>query len=309
MELIAERPAEAAVRSRLIVVYQMGKVGSTSLVRSLGALPGVEALQPHFLGPKSLREMITPLIDPLQSDYFHKHRLGQFVANLDITRRIEAVRRGSDTDTALAVVSLVREPIDWFRSCIVQDIEGYLPVLDRMAEHRLLPRAENDSTLRVALPWALEQLADALERAGGVDTFLDRDKPFATCFGDHPAPIARDLRALLAVMLRPYGWLEDHLYQYLDLTADDFARVEGGTLRAAIDWAEIFVLRYEDIEVQAAAVASALGLDDFKLGRENVSGSKPYANAIRSAFETAPGTRLKTLAQASTFARRHGYDG
>ena len=307
MQSLREAPVSAA--QHLCVVYQMGKVGSTSLVAALNRVDGVDAVQAHFLGPKSLHEILDTLMDPREGLYFHQHRLGQFTANLDITRRVEAIRTGVDRQTVLDVVSLVREPVDWYRSCLLQDIEGYRSGLAILAEHRCLPRADPDGLIRLALPWALERIAEALERAGGLDPFLGAHRPLEECFSDLPAPVSGQLRQLLAIFLRPFTWLDGHLFAYLKLARSHFAELAAGVLTAKTGWGAVHLLRYEELNLQVSSLGAALGVGALDLGRENVSSTKPFSDAVAASFATSGAERLRVLSRASRFAAEHGYAG
>ena len=55
------------------VVYQMGKVASTSIVDTLGSFDHIEAVQSHFLGDKALVAVIPSITDPDISDYFFRN--------------------------------------------------------------------------------------------------------------------------------------------------------------------------------------------------------------------------------------------
>ena len=95
------------------IVYQYGKVGSTSVVNALDQLPETEAFQSHFLGEAAFSEPFNRLQDPAVSDYVFEHSAGQLIENLRIYRHY--LRRGT-SDNRLTIISLAREPFDWFRS-------------------------------------------------------------------------------------------------------------------------------------------------------------------------------------------------
>ena len=74
------------------IVYQYGKVGSTSVVNALNQLPESEAFQSHFLGESAFSETLKRLQDPAASDYVFEHSAGQLIENLRIYRHY--LRRG-----------------------------------------------------------------------------------------------------------------------------------------------------------------------------------------------------------------------
>ena len=113
---------------RFIVVYQFGKVGSTALVQALNGLPETDCIQSHFLGVDALREVVPQMVNPRLSDYFFRHLSGQFARNIETTRRMNAIKSGL-LDEHLITLTLSRNPVEWMRSAITQDINGILPGL------------------------------------------------------------------------------------------------------------------------------------------------------------------------------------
>ena len=57
----------------LVIVYQFGKVASTSLVNALNKCPRIEAHQSHFLGESALQRIIPIAVGRGTSAYFHEH--------------------------------------------------------------------------------------------------------------------------------------------------------------------------------------------------------------------------------------------
>ena len=66
-------------QERYFVVYQYGKVASTSIVKSLNKINDVKAVQTHFLGMCEFIEVLDLVLDPYESEYFTYHRQGQLV--------------------------------------------------------------------------------------------------------------------------------------------------------------------------------------------------------------------------------------
>ena len=126
--VVSDKPAGQApvAGAHRFIIYQYGKVGSTSLSAALDQLPGAQASATHFLGEKAFREVFDRLLDPRTPQYFFEHESGQLFRNLRIHRQF--LRRDTDPG-ALTVVSLAREPFDWFRSAFAQDIRQHLEML------------------------------------------------------------------------------------------------------------------------------------------------------------------------------------
>ena len=122
-----------------VIVYQYGKVASTSLVTTFNKMRGVSAHQCHFFGEDAFRATVTRLCNPDTNDYFFKHSLGQLAENLKAYRLYH--RKDPAEDDRCIVLTVAREPFDWFRSSLVQEIEGHIPALtlslrDRGVEFR-----------------------------------------------------------------------------------------------------------------------------------------------------------------------------
>lgn len=291
-----------------IVVYQYGKVASTSLVATLNALPDVEAVQAHFLGRDSLRDMVSLIIDPATSDYFHRHQVGQFIENARTTRAVNAYRQGRARDSALAIVSLYRDPFEWFRSSILQDIAGYLPTLSAM--HVAEDETEDEEAgARRAIEKTLGLFSGVVADFGGIDAVLARARRCDKALADHPALAGQPgLLSMFYMMLRPFSWFETHYRPAIGHTLDDLAEIESGVLHRELTWASLFVLRYESVDDQVRVLADRLGIGPVQsLATKNASDAKPMSEAVREAFASEPARALKAQFAASDYARRFGY--
>lgn len=119
-------------RPTYAVVYQFGKVASTSVVAALNLLPDVEAVQCHFMGKQALSQVLDSLFAPTMTDYFYFHQRGQLIENIDITRKVSQLRQPGTSEQNLLVLSMCRDPMDWFRSALTQDAAAHL---DRMQDY------------------------------------------------------------------------------------------------------------------------------------------------------------------------------
>ena len=288
-----------------VVVYQFGKVASTSLVATLNALPDVEAVQAHFLGRDSLKEMVDLIIDPQTSDYFHKHQVGQFIENARTTRLIQAHRQGLAKDRALSVISLCRDPFDWFRSSIIQDMAGYRPVLEELEPDA----ASGEDRVRRALETMFTCFGGILGDFGGIDPLLARLKADRKCLSGHAALSAnRGLPAMFYMMLRPFSWFEAHYRGAIGQDVTGFRDIGQGVLFRDAGWARLAVLRYEDIAEQIGPALHALGIGSVEtMVRENLSGGKDMASPVREAFGSPPAGALRDRFVDTDYARRFGY--
>ncbi|OSP56496.1 hypothetical protein [Pseudoruegeria sp. SK021] len=297
-------PQDPAQPQVYAVVYQYGKVASTSTVALLNQLDGVEAVQCHFLGRVALEKILQQVLSPDLSDYFHFHQRGQFVQNMDITHRVNRIRAGKIPGERLLVISCARDPMTWFQSAVTQDITGYLPSFRDIA-----PDApDDDALLRATGPGMLGAFADVLTTLGGVDRAVAAlalpgfHTDLAKGVWFHPA-----LRDLFLLLTRPFNWFELHYEKALDHTLAAYTETDG-FLRRDDGEATFAILKYEDLEPQLGRLIDSLGLGPLPpLPRENTSGAKPHAATLSEIFQGPEADRLRTLFAGSRYSQSFGY--
>lgn len=289
------------------VVYQMGKVASTSIVATLNEVEGIEAAQAHFLGEKALSAIVPQITSPETPDYFFEHSLGQFIENVRITRRMNLTRAGGVPGKRLLVISLSRDPVEWIRSSVVQDIRGYLPILKSLCDSAQLTYATDAEAATAGLRYLIEKSCDLLSAFGGVDGFLESQLGYsrrfaATIFENNP-----DNARLFMMFLRPANWFESHFQPALSIGLDEMA-CDDLVWHAEEDHACFAVVRYEDMSEALPRWLKSMGLCDIgELRRENVSAEKSYAAEVASVFRSDVGDRLKVLFNETRYSRFFGY--
>lgn len=294
----------AEQHNRFVVVYQPGKVASTSIVNSLNKIDGIRAVQSHFLGKESLKSIVDSLVDTSQSEYFHRHRVGQFLINLDITREILGFKEGHFPEKKLTIISLVRDPFDWFRSSLSQDIEGYIPMFRRYADSIGISFDSDESLITKSLPNILSHLNEAFDEVGGVDKFFSRNRPFHRMFLNFEKSVRDDLISISCVFIRPFSWLDDHLLTFLSVDIDSFFEFPPLVLWKDIKWCGVYVLRYEDLPNSMQFVAKRINIDDFSLRKDNISGKKKFSLKINECFNTKKALSLKKLSVETAYYNR-----
>ncbi|HEY2353710.1 MAG TPA: hypothetical protein VGH79_02260 [Gaiellaceae bacterium] len=311
--MAAQSPVQATLplppgTRHFVVVYQLGKVASTALVSSLSEIPGVVAVQSHFLGMESFSGIIRLIVDGVFSDYSADHNLGQLNQNVAIERTITAVRSGKHPEVAATILSLSREPLDWFRSAVVQDIDGYRAGLREIAGSPA--DASDDEAIVQAIPAVCEEIASLYEESDGVDGFLARD------FAERNAWLRQRvgtrhavLSELFLLFLRPHSWFDQHFAKYLGVGVPELPTIAPQVYRGDLgSWARTYVIRYEDIGSSIPIVLDDIGIaETFQLTHENVSGEKNLASAVREGLSAGPLDRLRALSNASSYARQFGY--
>lgn len=292
----------------LTVVYQFGKVASTSLVNTLKKNPKLDVHQSHFLGESALTRIIPIAVDKSTSAYFHEHLRGQLLANVDLTYRMNQVLAGH-TAHRLKVISLSREPLDWLRSGILQDITGYRT--DLLEHAATIGEAADDEaeTMRKGLVAVLARIVTLIDEIGGTEETvrLFHDVGGRGMLEPVGADIAPIVRKLFFLSLRPLTWFEEHFQQCFALGLADLDRA-GRIWTAQLPRADIAVLRYEDLEDGLKDVFTALSIEDVgPLLHDNISRTKPYANVVSAAFSSSAAEALRARLRASEYARFFDY--
>ena len=289
------------------IVYQFGKVASTSIVATLDELDGITAVQCHFLGEAALKEVIPTITGAQVSPYFFKHQLGQFVENVRITRRMNRIRAGMRNERLL-VISLARNPLDWIRSSIVQDIEGYLPVLKSLLNKQNIETTDDQDIIVKGLAHIITTMTLILNREGGVDACLERMQNNADAVFENSSFAAdMDSRRIFNMTLRPFNWFEKHFQKALNVHPSQMKKV-GGLHEFADQTTNYVVIRYEDLEQALPAYLKSNGMPTFtELKQENTSGLKPFSEECADAFKTPEAQILDTLFCDTHYAATFGY--
>ncbi len=285
------------------VVFQMGKVASTAITSALDTLPGVTAVQSHFLGADALSRVVHMAVEPMNNDYFFEHQLGQLTQNLKYTRQINRIRAGADP-YRLVVLSLSRDPYSWFRSSLVQDIDGMADLLESLApEDAGFRRA---ARIGAGLTRFLGMAADQISKFETVDAFrkaLHARQPDAwEDLADWPF-LQRQL--MMNAMLTT-DWFGPHLSSGLGLRLGDLSR-DGQIWRYEDEHAQIGILRYEDLGTAFPDFCAWAFGTSPRLRVENASDTKPLAGVINAAFESEEGLRLRAALMRSDYASHFGY--
>lgn len=292
-----------------VVVFQFGKVASSAIVDSLNRVAGVTAVQSHFLGAEMLQQMLGQLLYPGGADYFYRHRLGQFVENIRITREINAFREGLRPDTRLTLISVTREPLDWLRASLVQDLQGYLTGFAALGRHWGLSPDTEGELIRAVLPRLLGTVAARLDEAGGPDAFLSGPLVWSRLIestGDPEIDLFQETFA--AMTLRPISWFYTHFAAAAGAQADHLDSAEQGLcFHAAPGWCELYVLRYERVEEGFRRVAERLGLEGVELARVNESRDKPHAQVVAAVCAGSEAAALRAQYLRSRYCRQFGY--
>ena len=290
-----------------VIVYQYGKVASTSLVDTFNRMPGVTAFQCHFFGEEAFRATVTRLCSPQINEYFFKHSLGQLVENLKAYRVYQ--KSGQSSDDRCIVLTVAREPFDWFRSSITQEIEGHLPALKLSLRDREVTLSSDRENVIEGLQLLMKRIHLALDTVGGDIDALVPDKRRLL---DQMIPFTdtEDFEAFLFILsrfLQPHVWFRTQFSQEFGISVPDMLPVAPGLFRAAGERCPIYLARYEELQ---SAFSSLLELEQLKskrLSKVNEGHSKEFAAEISEVFKSESAQRLKARSR-SEITRLLGYN-
>ncbi len=291
-------------QDHVVIVYQFGKVASTALVTSLNACRGVEAHQSHFLGDDALKRIVVNATGPNLSPYFRKHMVGQLLANLDLTHQSKRLQTGKDP-RRLTVISLAREPLDWFRSSLQQDIAGYQDSFAALAGGTV----SDPEAVTTGISDMLAHVADILERQGGAaqaaaHVIAHGGRDFLLQAGVED----EFLKTMVLLSLRPLTWFEDHFRKCFGFGLEGVARQDGFWLKPGRP-VSFVLLRYEDVATGFQPAMAAAGVPfDGPLVKANLSRNKSLATEISAAFQSDPACRLGADLRASEYGLFFAYD-
>jgi hypothetical protein len=291
---------------KFVVVFQFGKVASTALVDAFSKVPNVDAVQSHFLGLDALSKMVPIMLSPTTSEYFFEHQIGQFVRNARVSRRINLIRAGG-SDERLVIVSVAREPLEWFRSAVAQDIVDYLPTLRGVVGNAGLD-CEGDGEIVVqGLCCVLRGFSDLLRKVETVDEAARRAQTgefeFGRMFGDD---VGLGVKRIFLLMLRPFSWFSDHFGPATGVDLHDLHQEDcfWHLQRKAADY---FVLRYEDLGSSLPKATEKMGISELRLERLNVGEEKMHSQEVREAFAIEAVNDLRSFFSSSDYSSFFGY--
>lgn len=277
------------------IVYQYGKVASSSLVETLNKLRDVEAYQCHFLGPDAFSSILERLCKPGIDDYFFEHSLGQLSYNLRAYRSF--ARRNEPGAGKCTVVSVAREPMDWYRSSLVQEIEGHLPALRHCLESNGQHGLADDEVVRHGVEQLIARIHATLDTVASLDDLtvkyrraLDQRLAFAD------SDDFENFLFLLGRFLMPHFWFNTQFRSVTGVDITTMSTAGEGLLVAPDDGGNIYLMSYEKMESAFEALRSAEGLGRIPLVRTNEASGKPYAEEVASVFESPEAQRLKARA-------------
>ena len=202
-------------------------------------------------------------------------------------------------------LTVVRNPVTWYRSAITQDINGYLPMLEEFSKSHGWEYTDLNSRVEVSLSYLLAEVVRTLRDAGGLDCYLkslaeNNDVPDFTN--------NRHLKTFLDLYLRPFTWFGKRYHSVLGVNLHDMKQCAPYVFKYVFDWGPAYVIRFEDLETSLELVMHDLGLDvKLVLGRDNIGSDKPYSELVSKLFTPGLVNELQQLGHGN-YQRIFGYE-
>lgn len=275
-------------------------MASRSLVTSLNELPDASARQCHFFGEEAFRTTVKQLCNPNTNDYFFKHSLGQLVENLKAYRLYHQQNR--EQGYRRIVLTVAREPIDWFCSLLVQEIEGHIPALTLSLRDKGGDSMTKEQIVTNGLSLLIERILGAL---GSVNGNIDDLTPSKRRMLDQILPFidTQDFEAFLFILgrfLLPHWWFHAQFTPQFDVAIGDMTDRGKGLLSASAKMGDVHLARYEQLDTAFQRLLELENLPTRALVRVNEGRNKAFSNEINAVFQTQRAIDLRGLSQSDT---------
>lgn len=283
-----------------IIVYQYGKVASSALVATLNSLEGAEAFQCHFLGEWAFGNILTRLCEPHTEDYFFDNSLGQLHDNLRAYRNY--LRRDLEGSDPCKILTVARHPFDWFRSSIIQEIDGHLPAFARSLGLEATSEASSDQVVTEGVALLLERILLAFDVIAVVDDFsVARRLELKESIDFRSEEDFQGFLFLLGRFLMPHFWFKNDFVHATGVKISDWIRVEEGLWSARDSQESVFLIKYEHMQEGFASFLRRVDLPSTELMRINESSEKSFANEVNAVFKSpiAQQLRLRSVSSVS----------
>ena len=294
-----------SLKKHNFIVYQFGKVASTSIVNSLNKLPDTASFQSHFLGCNNFQNAIKRLDDPVLDDYFYHHLEGQLFRNLRLNREVIKFKSGCYPGQKLHFVSVARDPVDYARSALLQDINGYLNsfvvIWGRGDESEPQYIQSSVDKLIALYQGFLEQTDLSLVKdMSPIPGYIDR----CGYIGERKTLLVQ----MMQVMHRPLIWFDSQFRNYLGIRVEDMSSEIDGMLYKDLGWCDSYLFKYENLGAGMKGMLTKIGMGDgFSFSRDNDSALKPYVRELNCCFSDDVKEEILTLQRASSYCQLFGY--
>ncbi len=288
-----------------VIVFQMGKVASTAICNALNNA-GIQAEQSHFLTENSIIEMAKRLTNPAINDFFAKHTEGQLIANSTLLRKINRFKQNQSPTEKIKIITLCRDPLNWYQSEFIQNFQGYFQEINTwLNDNSLCSDTQNESErLRFFFTIAFE-IADSItipmtEAEYKIELYKRIGKKGLTqagCLAKH-----------IVKFLHPIKWFPDQFEPVFGIDLLEYTLSSSNpTRRISNSFADILLLRYENISTQSSEFAKFCDLPSIDIPIKNSSKNKDCVALVKKAFEQPIPNSIIQQLYSSKYCLQFGY--
>lgn len=288
-----------------IILLQMGKVASTAIAQGLRDA-GCEVLQAHIGAPDRLTQKFRQLMSAQTSDAVADRLYASYLQELKVTFRLARQRLAQAPGQPLKVITLTRDPVDWYWSHLAENYAYYRELLAKFQASR--GGAPDFQPLAVLMEVQELMFRVLAETGVALDAVAELPRLVEEARAADPSGV---VAAQLYGFLRPLRWFDEDFLPAtgIDVYATRFDRAEG-LGRAQGAGISALVLRFEDCRRHLDAIAAFAGVPALELAPANRSGDKSLPFALSELAERGRKALPGALAEriyATRYARFFGY--
>jgi hypothetical protein len=308
--VMSARPEKFSIDRPDLLLFQMGKVGSSALA-SAAQSRGINCFHCHSLDydgevarlSRLFHSEPSQILSALELRFLAKHTTLNMLTRWYKTNAASAGRK-------VKVISLTRDPVTRHVSHLLQRFD-----IRSLADwYRVVTGLDvvTDQDLTRAVTELWRQLAQLVL---GSKPSVDFPK---ACARGHAAAMSTSpphpyLARCFTQTVGPLGWFDQQFRPVFDLDIRDMPELaEGGIAQRELTFADILVVRYEDLTRHLGAIAHFLGVSSLELPPVNVTREKAHAQTILTAARTFNATDIgRAFARElreSDYGRACGYD-
>lgn len=282
--IISEQNLET--KQNTFVVYQFGKVASTSIVNSFNDCEDTIAYQSHFLGENMFRSSLDRLMSVDLDDYSYFHTEGQLIQNIRINRMINRFKVDNSLTQNLYFLSLSRDPIDYMRSVLIQDFVAYYEQL-KVLYPDLYKDLNNQEFVKSTVRLLLESFIDLAKFCGGVDN-VDQNSLSKYYKENRRIDAFKEKleKQFMLIFLRPFNWFESHFSNFLGFRKENMEKIDDNIFYHKLNWCTVYIIRYEDLHKSMNQLLKLTNISEgFQMQNKNISSDKYFAEEISEPFK------------------------
>jgi len=311
--LSTNRKHPARYEHRDALILQMGRVASMSIYHAMRER-GYNAFHTHGISVGRRTGTLQHLADEARAkhpvhpgDPLRSHMAAVAHHELLVWYRQHKRRNGE----RLRIITLTRDPATWIGSHLILLLHKTLPQVRRWYRlHAGLSADQpvDDIAAMRAFGAELGALIVATRLSRGYEALAELRKIAAERWpGDQGFP------RMAFSTIACGNWFEIEIKQTLgiDLLTQPALR-EQGFARCETDYAEMMVLRFEDLKRLVPVLGEFLGIPDFALPHDNATPEDENRAALRAAFEagldSAGGAAVRRELRNTPYGKACGYD-